>query len=266
MRTVYDWNVPTAPQEFLGTANSVQNLTIGKVLGGSSVLNGMMFDRPSPQDIDAWEELKNPGWNWQGLLPYYKKSEKFTPPSPEQAARFGITWDPAVNGTQGYIQSSYPNYIYPLNKNFQDALISLGIQQSKDQAGSAIGVFWSPNNLDPHNQTRSCSRSGYYDDFTRRPNLHALTSQHVTKLLTDKSGGEVKIIGVEYVEDRKSQTKYVVKRRKNIFFLQELCTILRFFSFLLRSYGLSKWLRCVTNASQELGLKPFLISIKFQWL
>jgi choline dehydrogenase-like flavoprotein len=266
MRTVYDWNVPTAPQEFLGTANSVQNLTIGKVLGGSSVLNGMMFDRPSPQDIDAWEELKNPGWNWQGLLPYYKKSEKFTPPSPEQAARFGITWDPAVHGTQGYIQSSYPNYIYPLNKNFQDALISLGIQQSKDQAGSAIGVFWSPNNLDPHNQTRSCSRSGYYDDFTRRPNLHALTSQHVTKLLTDKSGGEVKIIGVEYVEDRKSQTKYVVKRRKNIFFLQELCTILRFFSFLLRSYGLSKWLCCVTNASQELDLKPFLISIKFQWL
>lgn len=89
MKTIYDWNVTTVPQTFLGTANSVQNLTLGKVLGGSSVMNGMMlalrpyimlqtlkcsrFDRPSPQDIDAWEELGNPGWNWQGLLPYYKK-------------------------------------------------------------------------------------------------------------------------------------------------------------------------------------------------
>ena len=42
MRTVYDWNVTTLPQTFLGSANSVQNLTLGKVLGGSSVLNGMM--------------------------------------------------------------------------------------------------------------------------------------------------------------------------------------------------------------------------------
>jgi len=42
MQTVYDWNVTTAPQQFLGTANAVQNLTLGKVLGGSSVMNGMM--------------------------------------------------------------------------------------------------------------------------------------------------------------------------------------------------------------------------------
>lgn len=42
MRTVYDWNVTTLPQTFLGSANAVQNLTLGKVLGGSSVLNGMM--------------------------------------------------------------------------------------------------------------------------------------------------------------------------------------------------------------------------------
>ena len=42
MGTVYDWNVTTLPQTFLGSANAVQNLTLGKVLGGSSVLNGLM--------------------------------------------------------------------------------------------------------------------------------------------------------------------------------------------------------------------------------
>ncbi|KAF8538469.1 GMC oxidoreductase [Trichophaea hybrida] len=214
MKTIYDWNITTVPQTFLGTANSVQNLTIGKVLGGSSVLNGMMFDRPSPQDINAWEELGNPGWNWQGLLPYYKKSETFTPPSPEHIVQFGITWDPAVHGTNGYIQSSYPNYIYPQNKNFQDAMISLGIKQSKDQAGSAIGAFWSPNSIDPVNQTRSSSRSGYYDKFAKRANLHALTSRHVTRLLTKKSEDSVTIVGVEYVEAGKETIKLVVKAKR----------------------------------------------------
>jgi hypothetical protein len=85
---------------------------------------------------------------------------------------------------------------------------SLGILQSKDQAASAVGAFWSPNSIDPKNMTRSYARSAYYDGFTRRENLHVYTSQHVTKLLVGKGedeghGGEreegkgVKIIGVE---------------------------------------------------------------------
>jgi choline dehydrogenase-like flavoprotein len=69
----FDWGISTVPQAALGANNSVQRLYLGKALGGTSLLNGMMFDRGSPSDIDAWEELGNPGWNWKGLLPYYKK-------------------------------------------------------------------------------------------------------------------------------------------------------------------------------------------------
>lgn len=107
-------------------------------------------------------------------------------------------------------------------ENFQDAMQSLGIAQSADQAGSALGAFWSPNSLDPRNQTRSSARSAYYDGFAadpaagtsgpaeakgrhgrhRRKNLHALTGAHVTRLLTHTSAnGSVSIAGAEYSED-----------------------------------------------------------------
>ncbi len=59
--------------EALTGTNKVQHLPVGHALGGSSLLNGMMFDRPSPADISAWAELGNDGWDWESLLPYYKK-------------------------------------------------------------------------------------------------------------------------------------------------------------------------------------------------
>lgn len=132
MHTAYDWNMTTEPQMFL--AGRHQNLTIGRALGGSSLLNGMMFDRGSPGDYDMWEELGNKGWGWKDLLPYFKKvvhymlrfnwhvtlttssqSETFTPPKSKHVAQFGITYDPSAHGNSGYIQSGYPNFMYPQN-------------------------------------------------------------------------------------------------------------------------------------------------------
>lgn len=71
MRSKYDWNITTVPQPYAG--GRAQNLPLGKVLGGSSVLNGMMFDRGSPADYNLWEALGNKGWGFKGLLPYFKK-------------------------------------------------------------------------------------------------------------------------------------------------------------------------------------------------
>lgn len=91
-------------------------------------------------------------------------------------------------------------------ENFQDALISLGVSQSKDQAGSALGVFWSPNTIDPKNMTRSYSRSAYYDNFAGRKNLHVMTSRHVTKLLTKADNNGVKITGIQVSKSLRRDT------------------------------------------------------------
>jgi choline dehydrogenase-like flavoprotein len=54
-------------------ANRTWNTRVGRVLGGGSVVNGMMYDRGSAADYDAWEELGNKGWGWKGMYPFFKK-------------------------------------------------------------------------------------------------------------------------------------------------------------------------------------------------
>lgn len=67
----YNANLTTAPQEFLD--NQTLPYSQGKVVGGSSIINGLCWTRGSQDDIDAWETLGNPGWSWDGLLPYFLK-------------------------------------------------------------------------------------------------------------------------------------------------------------------------------------------------
>ncbi|KAF9036203.1 GMC oxidoreductase [Panaeolus papilionaceus] len=202
MRTQYDWNFTTLAQTHLN--NRQIGIPAGKVVGGSSVLNGMLFDRGAAADYDAWAELGNPGWDFKGLLPFFKKSETFTPPPPELAKEFGITWDPAGHGTNGPIHSSYPPYITKDRKVFFGALKELGIPIEFDGAGSkgrALNGFWAPNALHPTNRSRSYSRTGYYDQAVKRSNFHVILQQQVTKLITKDSRpptGPVRFTGVEF--------------------------------------------------------------------
>jgi choline dehydrogenase-like flavoprotein len=69
--TNYDWNYTTVAMSSLN--NRAVRIAQGKVIGGASVLNGMLFDRGAASDYDSWAELGNPGWDWAGLLPYFKK-------------------------------------------------------------------------------------------------------------------------------------------------------------------------------------------------
>lgn len=71
----YNWRFQTEPEE------NVHNRTIvvprGKGLGGSTLINGMIFVRGQPQDFDTWAQLGAAGWSFQEVLPYFKKIEKF---------------------------------------------------------------------------------------------------------------------------------------------------------------------------------------------
>jgi choline dehydrogenase-like flavoprotein len=68
--TKYDWNLTYAPQPTL--FNRSIPVTVGKVVGGSSVLNRMSFDRGSSDDYSRWVELGATGWGFDSLLPYFK--------------------------------------------------------------------------------------------------------------------------------------------------------------------------------------------------
>lgn len=67
---------------------------VAEVLGGGSLVNGMVYDRGSAADYDAWEALGNDGWGWKGMFPFFKKGVEFIPPPNDTVKEFGITWDP----------------------------------------------------------------------------------------------------------------------------------------------------------------------------
>ncbi|KAG8821559.1 hypothetical protein FRC19_007630 [Serendipita sp. 401] len=81
----YDWIYMTSPQTNANNRQIVHNR--GKVLGGSSALNFEIFNRPAAVEYSAWSVLNlgSGGWSWDGLLQYFKKSETYTPPLPEDA-------------------------------------------------------------------------------------------------------------------------------------------------------------------------------------
>ncbi|KAF4430655.1 Dehydrogenase xptC [Colletotrichum fructicola] len=113
--TRYDWNLTTVPQTFL--QGQTVNLTQGHIIGGSSTVNAMIFDRGMPSNYDSWAALGNEGWGFENLLPYFKKSETFTAATPEHASLYGLTHDPACHGYEGPVQLSYLAWSHPNNMN-----------------------------------------------------------------------------------------------------------------------------------------------------
>ncbi|KAI8292886.1 Dehydrogenase xptC [Colletotrichum sp. SAR11_240] len=199
--TKYDWNTTYIANDALG--GRTVSIPQGRVVGGSTKLNRMVFDRGPKSDYDRWEALGNTGWNWDSLLPYFKKNEIFTPPKADIVSEWGVEVDDSAHGKDGLMQVTYSPFFWPTTKYMIDAVKELGITVAKDQAnGSPIGGYFCPHNQDPTTNTRSSAREAYYDNFTTRKNLHLLTGQQVTKVLTTGSGDSVTATGVEFAASK----------------------------------------------------------------
>ncbi len=69
--TAYDWEIITVPQTQLD--GGTRPIPMGKVVGGGTVLNGMLWNRGNQDDYNDWASFGNPGWDWNELLPYFQK-------------------------------------------------------------------------------------------------------------------------------------------------------------------------------------------------
>ncbi|KAH7093309.1 hypothetical protein FB567DRAFT_172326 [Paraphoma chrysanthemicola] len=190
---------------------------VGNVVGGGSVVNGMAFDRASAADYNAWEQLGNLGWGWNGLLPYFKKSTTFTPPSASNIQQFGITYDASYYGTSGPVQASFPNFEFEDTKHIWAGFKAEGLPLPKEHAaGTAVGAFWTPTSLQPKTQTRSSAKNAYYDPVKDRANLILATGKKVNEILFDQSLLSLKAKGVQYISRSDNSVGKVYAKREVI--------------------------------------------------
>ena len=192
----YDWCFKTTPQKALN--NRIIAQPRGRLLGGSSAINFMMAAHPSTQDIDNWERLGNPTWNWETLLPYYKKSETFNIPSDELKTSLGDIFDPELYGKDGPVQITLPHGTGPPDAAWRWTLQALGVGAMDDpRRGETLGGYAVLRTMDTEAK-RSHAGTAYYLPAANRKNLTVLTGAHVNKILLEASAGKVKATGVSF--------------------------------------------------------------------
>ncbi|KAK0658681.1 putative GMC oxidoreductase [Cercophora samala] len=197
--------------------NSTHSVTVAAVVGGATVVNGMGCDRGSKADYDAWEELGNHGWGWNGMLPYFKKSTNFTPPSPDVVDRWNITWNPSVYG-KGPVQLHISNFQYPdIDTIWGGFRQQPGVRfPPGSSSGFGPGAYWSANTIDARDMTRSTARSAYYDPVNKtRSNLRLVIGQTATKLIFDR-GKTLRAKGVRIISGLDGKARNVYARREVI--------------------------------------------------
>jgi choline dehydrogenase-like flavoprotein len=180
-------NITSSPLPALNNKTSI--VWSAALLGGGSAINGMFFDRGSASDYNAWESLGNKGWGFNDLLPYFKKSVTFTPPSEDVAQRYNYTWDEeAAYGGHGEVQVSFPPYQFPGQEPVWDAWNEIGVKKPVEAAaGDAIGAIMAPSALDPVTRTRSYARTAHWEPFANRTNYHLLTGWQGVEILFNEN-------------------------------------------------------------------------------
>lgn len=186
-----NWNYHTTPQA--GLHDRIAYFPRGKVLGGSSAVNGMVVSRGHRADYDHWAALGNSGWSYDDCLPYFKKIESVA------------GGDPAYRGLSGPIKVSItpPTKLNPISTAWLEGAQQAGHPFNPDMNGATTeGVAMMQGNY-LYGQRQSASAC-YLRPALRRPNLQVLTQAHAARVIIDDGCA----CGLEYVRNGKTYTAH----------------------------------------------------------
>ncbi|KIP10402.1 hypothetical protein PHLGIDRAFT_240841 [Phlebiopsis gigantea 11061_1 CR5-6] len=207
----YDWGHASIKQK--QPADRVLPLSRGYGLGGSSGINFMIWTKPPAEDVNDWERLGNPGWNWKNFEKYAAKVERFVEPAPELRQKFNIPFNNGDIGTEGALPISYAKTFSEAETFLAETIQNAGIPAApRPYGGNPNGWYWSVNSHDSATATRSYAATGYYLPNKDRENLTVLTDAPVTRVITSNDGhGELTATDVEFVHDGKTYVVHIGK-------------------------------------------------------
>lgn len=185
--TVYDWNFTSIPQAALNNRTITQSR--GKVLGGSPALNLLIWDRGSTPEYDEWEQVGNPGWNWQSMIKAMNKAENFSNPGPP------VYTEHTGYGVAGPIHAVVNKYIPAQQDPWVPTFESLGVPHNTYWLGGEnVGVAYHSSAIDPVHYNRSYSAVEYLPRAGH--NLRVATNSQVAKVNLGKRRAKYVATGV----------------------------------------------------------------------
>ena len=181
------WLYDTEPDP--GSGGRVHKWPKGKVLGGSSSINGLLYIRGQAADYDGWRQMGCEGWSYQDVLPYFRR------------AQHQERGDDEFHGTGGPLNVSDITERHPLSAAELEACVEAGIPRSSDiNAGDQEGVTWFQFTI--KNGQRHSTAVGYLHEVMGRPNLAVATEAHTLRVLLEGK----KAVGVEYLQKGQTHT------------------------------------------------------------
>ena len=163
----FNWGYMGEPEPFANNRQIRQPR--GKALGGSSMINGMLYARGHPRDYDEWRQLGNEGWSYDDVLPYFRKSENHWGPEDE--------W----HGKGGPLSVKQQPKDTDLYRRFITAVKSLGYEE-RDSFHREKQEGWGPPPLNIHEGTRASTAARFLIPAMTRPNLKVETGALVTRI------------------------------------------------------------------------------------
>ncbi|KAJ3620550.1 hypothetical protein MTP99_004489 [Tenebrio molitor] len=197
-----DWTYKTEPtgRACLGMKNGRCNWPRGKVLGGSSVLNYMLYVRGNKHDYDHWEAMGNPGWNYENVLHYFKKSEDNRNPYLAKTP---------YHRAGGLLTVQESPWRTPLVLAFVQAGTELGYPNRDINGADQAGFMVAQGTI--RRGSRCSTAKAFLRPVRLRKNIHIALNSHVTRILINPT--TMRAFGVEFVRNGHRQ---VVLARKEV--------------------------------------------------
>lgn len=188
----FDWRYRTQPDP---TRNDTVDVwPRGKVVGGSTSINGLFYVRGNPADFDDWAALGNDGWAYEDVLPYFRDIESYS------------GGDDTVRGRHGRLRISDVPAPHTLSEMFVDAAVEVGIPRAfdyngDDQEGAALAQ------TTIHAGFRQSASTAFLRDALKRPNLTLMTNAYTESVIITSGTAT----GVRYTR-RGETTKLTAER------------------------------------------------------
>jgi choline dehydrogenase len=192
------WQFKTEPTE--NTGGRPISTTQGRTLGGSSSINGMVYNRGQPDDFNNWAQRGNRGWSYDDVLPYFRRTER----------RIGFG-DDAVRGRDSGIPVTDIDWIHPISEAFIAGVVGMGIPRNPDyNSGDQAGVGYFQRAI--LNGKRVSAARAFLKPARARPNLEVRTDARANAILFEGK----RAVGIRYLTDRAAPPREVRAKREVI--------------------------------------------------